>query len=348
MATRRIVSGVKPVLLQPAQDGLAQMLGQRAPVGMARALGILDHHAGDELVGRHGGPQGLHQAGVAHVRRLPDSPASRVAVAQRHRQHRRLGRDGGLQQVGVKRQQGLTVARGAFGEHRDHVAALRSASAIWCTTRMASRRDSRSMYSVPRRRPASPRISGQCLTSALETKRAGCAALHDQDVEPGNVVGHQQHGTMRRRRALHHQLDAQDAQHLRATTRATMQPCVWSGVSEPNSLRDDPQAAQHMHHERAPAATARQLDRRTLTPASGARPRTRPAHPPAWCARGPAARGLRTACACPGCAARPGSTCQLRVGVEEAQVGQAAHDELAHAVLQRAQRIAQHRHRPAA
>ena len=45
-----------------------------------------------------------------------------------------------------------------------------SASRMWCTTRSASRRESRSMYSVPAPVAIMP-IMGQRLTSDFETKR---------------------------------------------------------------------------------------------------------------------------------------------------------------------------------
>ena len=65
----------------------------------------------------------------------------------------------------------VAVAGGALGEHRHASRPPSAPAATWCTTRSASRLRSRSMNSVPPQATSQP-SSGQCRTSALETKRA--------------------------------------------------------------------------------------------------------------------------------------------------------------------------------
>jgi hypothetical protein len=91
-------------------------------------------------------------------------------VAQHRRLDRRGGGDGRLQQVGVEGQQCWPAPVVPSGNTAT-VSPARSASAIWCTTRSASRLRSRSMNSVPAAATSQP-SSGQRRTSALETKRA--------------------------------------------------------------------------------------------------------------------------------------------------------------------------------
>jgi hypothetical protein len=110
-----------------------------------------------------------------------------IGIAQRHRLHRRGGGDGGLQQVGVKGQQRVAVARGAFGEHRHRVAAC-SACAIWCTTRSASRRFSRSMYSVPAAVHQAVDAAASAARRPWTRSGPGAHGVHGHDVQPRDVL----------------------------------------------------------------------------------------------------------------------------------------------------------------
>ena len=181
-----------------------------------------------------------------------------------------------------------------------------SASAIWCTTRSASRLRSRSMNSVPPPATSQP-SSGQCLHVGLGDEARRVHRVDGQDVEPGDVVGHQQHRRRRARVPCACEPDAQRAQHARrpaADMRACAAPASASGNSSSADRARRASAVQHGAHQ-PPQRAQRHAP---LAPASVARGFE--GHVPAdqrARARGPAARSRRRACACPGCAARAGA-----------------------------------------
>ena len=183
------------------------------------------------------------------------------------------------------------------------VSPARSASAMACTTRSASRLRSRSMNSVPAPATSQP-SSGQRRTSALDTKRAcgtaACSAAmssHDtwlatSSVAPGRGVPRtcRPTPTARSRPADHHWMRAwrPAASSDGKRSAITAMPCSTCSTSR---------ATRHSTSgTRARPATSPGIRRQMRR-----RPRCRP---PAWPAPGRASRcrwhRRRTACACPG------------------------------------------------
>ena len=92
------------------------------------AKGLLGHAVVHHRLDRgraQGAPDGAQQGLVTDVAgRKAGHATGLVDKAQAHRLHKSVGRHRCLQQVGVERQHGAAVARGAFRKHRQHLAAL--------------------------------------------------------------------------------------------------------------------------------------------------------------------------------------------------------------------------------
>ena len=140
--------------------------------------------------------------------------------------------------------------------------------------------------------------SGQCLDVGLgDEARVRHDGVDRHDVEPRDVVGHQQAaavGAARRR--------ARGRCRARRTSSATTSGCArWRAAasSDGNANSDDRQAVQAVRDARARAAR-RRATRRIATPSRRQAPprRRRRGRRRACSARAPASRGERTACGC--------------------------------------------------
>jgi hypothetical protein len=200
-------AGAKP------HDGLAQVGGEFAAAALTRSLRLTERHHRREARSVHCAPDRSHQRLVAQVERTGAVlPRRIVDEAQRQRLHGRAGRDGRLDQVGVEGQHAAAVARGALGKHRNdlpgpqavgdlvhHVHHVATVFALDVERAGAGgeRPDQRPVPDVGfRHEPAVPR------------------RMDHQDVEPGNVIGHQQHRPTRGGCPAHLERDAHGTHHV--------------------------------------------------------------------------------------------------------------------------------------
>jgi hypothetical protein len=159
-----------------------------------------------------GAPDRADQGFVVHIAgRKAGCAAGRIDKFQRHRLHRHRRFNGRLDEVGVKVPEGDAVAGGAFGEHRQDVARAKAVrhlrdDAVGVAPRLA--------LDVQRAGAVGQRAhKGPAPHIRLGDKTAMARGMHHQDIEPRNMVGHQQHRACSRPRAVDHQLNADDAQH---------------------------------------------------------------------------------------------------------------------------------------
>jgi hypothetical protein len=136
-------------------------------------------------------PERLDEIELTDVSRSEAELVFGCPVANGDRLHVGVRIDCGLQQRAVELERpvpSLVVASGKTTTTSPRA----SASTVWRLTVCVSRRRSRSMKSVPTlamRRPT----TGSRFRSALATKRAGLERQQDEDVEPRNMVRHDQH-----------------------------------------------------------------------------------------------------------------------------------------------------------
>ena len=234
-------------------------------------------------------PQRVPQAVVVDIARRQADLALRIEKADGDRLDRRIGLDRGLEHVGVKGQQVHTIAGRAFGKDGDHVAGLQPpGNLLQHAVRIATRGPLQvqrigGIGQPPDQRPV--------LHLRLRDKAAEADAVQRGNIEPGDVVADLQHTATvwrQRRRTMQFQPDA--AQRHQAGL-----PALHGGASQGSvHLRkphiDDPDPEQHMPEQNQQPPAGTQLAHQHVRPV-----RTPVRLPPAWCARGPAARSPGTA-----------------------------------------------------
>lgn len=157
---------------------------------MQAAQGRSDQ-TGDQALAAENGPQRLAKRNIAIVARRQTAFAIQFPVRDSRRQDRPTGGQRRLQQRGVKMQQAAAISRRAFGKERDHPALSQMpgnffvddpgvpATAATQEDGVASRRQ------PAKQRPASDLFLGD------EDRRD--RRIDDENVNPGNVIGDQQH-----------------------------------------------------------------------------------------------------------------------------------------------------------
>ena len=162
--------------------------------------------------------QGLEHRGQQRVvanesRRVADFAGAAIDKAQGHRLHRHLGGNGGLNQIGMEGLEFQSIAGGAFREDREHIAGLQALGhVLHHAVRVAARlsldeQGTGTVRKITNEWPAAHVGFGD--------EAAVARGMHHQNVEPGDVIGHQQHRPARDLRALAHQTHADNLQHLR-------------------------------------------------------------------------------------------------------------------------------------
>lgn len=160
-------------------------------------------------------PERAEQRVVVDVARRVARLAGRlVDEAQRCRLHGHVGRDGGLQEVGMEGQQHAAIARRAFGEDGDAVAV---AQRLGHVVNHAQRVATLLALDVERAGAGGQRTDqGPVLHRRFRDEAHVPRRMQRDDVEPGDVVGDQQHRPARGtggRRALHDEFDTEHFQH---------------------------------------------------------------------------------------------------------------------------------------
>ena len=326
---------------------LAQVLGQRAPVGMrgclraaARSTCTTSPRAQatrHRLCAQRGVAEELDRRAEA-CRRRRRSAAPPAAPACRWRSPPAAGWRG---RAAASRPSPVVPSGNTAT-----VSPACSASAIWCTTRSASRLRSRSMNSVPAPATSQP-SSGQRQHVGLgDEARLRQHRVDRHDVEPRRRGWPRSSLAPGRGVPLHLQADAEHAQQLGRP------PARCAAAGRPVQRREAQQPSPPCRAGRA-ARRARQAPGGAQQPVrdrrSAARPRRPRCRPPAWRARGRAVRcrcaRRQTACACPGCAAPRASPASARSGSKTQRSATPPSTSRAGAGGERAQRIAQHPHR---
>ena len=191
------------------------------------------------------------QAVVIDVADVCGALALRVEITDQHRLDGRRGDHRGLQQIGVERQHGVALAGGALGEKRHPIALLEGG---------------RNLVDHPQRIFARGAFNEQsaggsghgadewpAMDFGLGDKAGVAHGVQDQDVEPGNVVGHPHDGAIVGL-ALHPTLHTHGAQHglrpmLHRPSALLIRP---TALMTPQGEGATPQTGQHT--ERAPQA----------------------------------------------------------------------------------------------
>ncbi len=201
-------------------------------------------------------PERPHEPFVTHVAHsLAGSSGSALDDPHRHRLHRRVGGDRGLDQAGMKWQHRAAVARCSLRKYREDVSVLQGlrhsvhhphgvAPRLTLHVQGASAR-----HDGPEQRPV--------CDVGLRHETASAYRVQREDVDPGDVIGHQQHGPDRRRRTDDLQVNVEPLQHL-ARPPPDSPLTLWlrePGKQEP-ALHD---AAEHMRTDTPRHPASRQL-----------------------------------------------------------------------------------------
>ena len=221
------------------------MLGQGAAVGMGAALRRQQVDMGHQPARGGHAPQALQQGRLADELNRRAEALLHIGKAQHRRLDRRGGGDGGLQQVGVERQQCWPGPGGALGEHRHRLAgAQRVGHGMHHPQRIAlafplDEQRAGASHQPAQQRPA-PHI-GLGDEARLRHRR-----MQGGDVEPRHMVGHQQRGA-RPRRATHLQAHAHGPQQA---GRPPLDAGLAAGsVQRRKAQRHHRHAMQHMQHQ---------------------------------------------------------------------------------------------------
>ena len=179
---------------------------------------------------------------------------SRIGVAQRHRLHRHLRGDGGLQQIGVEGQRLVAQAGGAFGEHRHRVTRGQGIGHLVHDTQGVARFFAHDVQRAGRSHQAADHRPGLDIGLGHEA-RLRTHGMHGHDVQPGDMVGHDQLGAGAEA-ALHVKPYAEHGKQLLRPPGDA--PLAAGGVQAREAQQHHRQAMQHVKHgaQQAHAGTA--------------------------------------------------------------------------------------------
>ena len=161
--------------------------------------------------GAEGAPDRAQKGVVAYVAGRKTGLTPCVDKAQPHGLRGHLRRNRGLQQIGMKRQHVHAVAGGALGEHGQHITGTQSLGHVVHHAQGVAGAGALDIQSTRRRRERADERPGFQLR--LGHKAAILRRMQNHDVQPRNMVGHQQHRPGLGR-CVQHQPDVHDAQDI--------------------------------------------------------------------------------------------------------------------------------------
>jgi len=171
-------------------NGRVGPVGQMPPVARGRVQAGQHSDLHRQARGADDAQQADPQMGVAHVGGGYRGPVAGLPVVQRHGHHPGAGIDGRLEQGAVEGQQLVAVGSGAFGEDTDPMAPPQFLDQVLprplggCA-RAPFQEDGFGADAEPAdHRPAADVVLGD--------EGGGGDGIDGEDVQPGNVVGHEQ------------------------------------------------------------------------------------------------------------------------------------------------------------
>ncbi|MNY03608.1 hypothetical protein D3C86_1362360 [compost metagenome] len=221
---------------------------RQTPIRMPSFQRRQEHHL--DRQSRH--PQ--HPPKISHQRLLPHERRIAAALAvlkktQGHGLDLDGGRAGRFEQAGVERQEREAFGRRAFGEQADGVALFEAG-----LHRLAHRVDRVALAAFDEQRAGArhqPADDGPGADFALGDERRGARRIQHENVDPGDVVRHQQHRALQARLAL--EGDAQATGRHQAARPAAVQPGARGGAQQGIYQADTEQAEDDQRQDKAQA-----------------------------------------------------------------------------------------------